>query len=258
MKKLIAALAAPAMLAAPAFGDTMLGLTGDRTLVMIDPATATVTGMVDAQGVDRLLGIDLRPGNNTVIGVTNDMRIVTIDPASGETVELSQMDTPLPVADMQVVVEVNAVPDRLRLMTGTTNHRVNMDTGEVIVDGDLYFDDADANADAMPMVVATAYTNAYGQPEETAMYNIDTGLSALIRQTAPNDGTLATIGMLGVELDGPVALDVATTADGENTAWLAANGGIHIIDLETGAVAESWSLTGMDGELRDITVLPAM
>lgn len=239
--------------------ETALGLTGDRTLVMIDTATGAVTGSVEAQGVTRLHGIDYRPGNGTIIGVTDTQAIVTIDPATGATTELSKMNTMLDIAEgAAVVVDVNPAADRLRFMSGTTNHRVNMDTGEVTVDGALNFDAADANAAAAPMVVAVAYTNSYGKPEKTAMYDIDAGLNALLQQTAPNDGTLATIGSLGVTLEGPVAMDVATTADGTNTAWVAALGGLHMLDLATGAVSGTVEITGTDQPVRDLTILPAM
>lgn len=258
MTKLIAALMGTAMLAIPAHADTALGLAGDRMLVMVDTASAMVTGTVEVQGVDRLLGIDYRAGNGTVVGVTADQEVVQIDLTSGQATVLSRMDIALPLGDMPVVVDVNPAADRLRLMTGVTNHRVNMDTGEVVVDGELHFDAADSNAGTAPMVVATAYTNSYGKPESTAMFNIDAGLGALLRQTAPNDGTLATIGALGAAPGGAMALDVSTDAAGENTAWLLAGGGLHVIDLETGAIAGSWQITGTDMELRDLTVIPAM
>ncbi len=90
------------------------------------------------------------------------------------------------------------------------------------------------------------------------MYDIDATISALIKQAPPNDGTLAAVGKLGVTLEGPVGFDVATTADGTNTAWLAALGGLHTVDLETGALTGSWPITGTDQPLRDLTILPAM
>jgi len=259
MTRMIAGLLlSTATLAAPAMAQTALGLTGDRTLVMIDPATAAVTGMVEVQGVERLLGIDYRPANMTLVGVTEAQAIVEIDPTTGASKEISKMNTMLPVGDMPVIVDFNPAADRLRFMSGTVNHRVHPDTGEVTVDGSLNWEAGDANAAASPMVVATGYSNSYGKPEATAMYNIDAGLSALIRQVKPNDGVLKTIGGLGVTLEGPVALDIATDAAGTNTAWVAALGGLHTVDLETGAVTGSWTITGMEGALRDLTIWPAM
>ncbi|NBE07711.1 DUF4394 domain-containing protein [Paragemmobacter ruber] len=259
MKTLMTTLLVTAAAAGAAQAQTALGLTGDRTLVMIDTATGAVTGSVEAQGVTRLHGIDYRPGNGTIIGVTDTQAIVTIDPATGATTEIAKMNTMLDVAEgAAVIVDVNPAADRLRFMSGSQNHRVNMETGEVTVDGMLNFDPADANAAATPMVVAVAYTNSYGKPEKTAMFDIDAGLNALLQQTAPNDGTLATIGSLGVTLEGPVALDVATTADGTNTAYVAALGGLHLLDLATGAVSGTLPITGTDQPVRDLTILPAM
>lgn len=225
---------------------------------MIDTATATATGTVEVQGVTALLGIDYRPSNGTLIGVTEAQDIVVIDPATGATTQLATMGARLPVAGMPVIVDVNPAADRLRFMSGTTNYRVNMETGEVTVDGSLAFVPEDMHAGEAPMIVAAAYINSFGKPEKTAMYDIDATLSALIQQTKPNDGTLAAIGKLGVTLEGPVGFDVATTAEGANTAWLAALGGLHTVDLATGAVTASWPLTDVEGALRDIAILPAM
>ncbi len=252
-------LAALLLTTAPALADTAVGLTGDRTLVMIDTGTAAVTGTVEVQGVTRLLGIDWRPGTMTLIGVTDAQAIVTIDPATGAVTELSKMNTMLPVgADSAVVVDVNPAADRLRFMSGTVNHRVNMETGEVTVDKPLAFVPEDMHAGEVPNIVAAAYINSYGKPEKTAMYDIDATISAVVQQTAPNDGTLAAIGKLGVALTGPVGFDVGTTAEGANTAWLAALGALHTVDLSTGAVTASWTITGTDQPVRDLTILPAM
>ena len=103
-----------------------------------------------------------------------------------------------------------------------------------------------------------AHWSVFGKPEKTAMFDIDTGMSALIQQTKPNDGVLATIGALGATLEGPIGFDVATTAEGVNTAWLAANGGLHTVDLDSGKITASWPLQGADAPLRDLTILPAM
>lgn len=236
----------------------MVGLVDGTTLVMFDTETpAEITSMA-ISGTDRLVGIDWRPGNQTLVGVTADNMIVTVDPATGETSPLSEMNTPLPMADMPVIVDFNPMADRLRLMTGTTNHRVNVDTGEVTVDGELAFEEGDSNTGTQPMIAAAAYTNSFGQPDETAMYDIDTGLSALVRQTSPNDGTLAVISELGTSLDGmAVAFDIHTSENGTNTAWLVAGATVYNVDLETGAATRVVELDAIDGGLTDITAMPA-
>ncbi|WP_265501390.1 DUF4394 domain-containing protein [Paracoccus beibuensis] len=237
----------------------MIGLIDGNTLASFDSETPAEVTTMPITGVEMLVGIDYRPGNQTLVGVTSDNRIVTVDPATGTATQLSTMDIPLPMADMPVIVDFNPMADRLRLMSGTTNHRVNVDTGEVTVDGSLAFEEADMHAGEAPAIAAAAYTNSFGKPEETAMYDIDTTIGALIRQTSPNDGTLAAVGKLGMTMDDTTpAFDIQTTEDGTNTAWLVAGGTIYNVDLETGAATEAGMLEGVEGDLIDITVMPAM
>jgi hypothetical protein len=251
-----AILAASAVTASAA---TVLGLSGDKTLVMFDSAKPQVSSSMDITGVDELVGIDYRPGNGTVIGVTPDSSIVTIDLKTGAATPVGKMDKPMTMADSAVVVDFNPMADRLRYMTGTTNHRVHPDTGAVTVDGNLAFEDGDANKGATPKIAAAAYINSYGKPEATKMFNIDAGLGALLQQTKPNDGTLKTIGALGISsVPESVAFDIQTTSDGINTAWLVAGDKLYTVNLETGAATEAGTITGAPAAITDIAVLPAM
>ena len=45
----------------------VLGLTGDKTLVMFDTAKPAVTKTMEVSGVTKLVGIDFRPGTKTVM-----------------------------------------------------------------------------------------------------------------------------------------------------------------------------------------------
>lgn len=240
-------------------GLTAIGLSGDKMLHQIDATTATVKASMEVTGVDKLLGIDLRPATGQLIGVTDAFEIVEIDPMTGAATVISTMDTPLPVeGDAPVIVDFNPAANKLRFMTGTTNHRVDVESGAVTVDGSLAFDAADMHAGEAPAIVAAAYTNSFGQPEKTAMFNIDSTIVALIQQTSPNDGTLGAIGKLGIDGADGYAFDIATDAEGTNTAWLVAGGKIHTVSLEDGTVQESWDITGADGVgLRDITFMTA-
>ena len=249
---LLTATALPALAAG-----TALGLIGDRTLVTIDTATAAVTGMRSVAIEGRLLGIDWRSPNGTLIGVTDSFAVVAIDPASGAVSPVVQMDRPLPIdGDAPVVVEINPAADALRFMSGTVNHRVNLTTGAVMVDGALHWA-ADAGQTGAPMVVATGYINNLGRPEATAMYNLDAATRGLTRQAPPNDGTNTPIGPLGVDVpEGPMAFDVGTDAEGVNTGWVAAGLMLHRVDLATGTVTGSWPIAGLDTPLRDLTLMP--
>jgi hypothetical protein len=262
MKTLRTALVASTMLAASAaaaMAAPVLGLTGDKTLVMFDTAKPEVTKTMDVTGVDKLVGIDFRPGNKTVIGVTPDHAIVSINLETGTATEVARMDKMLTMTEAPVVVDFNPMADRLRFMTGTTNHRVHPDTGAVTVDGVLAFEEGDMHKGETPNIVAASYTNSIGKPEKTAMYNIDATIGALIQQTKPNDGTLKAIGKLGIkQMPATYAFDIHGEDGGKNTAYLAANKMLYTVNLETGAATEIGPITGTENEVRDIAILPAM
>ncbi|MBP1853166.1 DUF4394 domain-containing protein [Rhizobium halophytocola] len=251
---LTATLAASSALAAPA-----LGLVGDRTLVMFDTDSPGTTSTVEISGVETLVGLDFRPATKTIVGVTSDHSIVTIDPESGAATQVAKMDTPLDIGDAPVIVNFNPAADRIRYMSGVTNHRVHPDTGAVTVDGSLAFEEMDMHKGETPNTVAAAYTNSTGKPEKTAMYNIDATIGALIQQTKPNDGTLKAIGKLGIEgKPASYAFDIQATGDSGNVAWLVADNGLYTVDLSTGKATSAGMIGGLDAPMKSITVMPAL
>lgn len=248
-------IAGASLMAISANAAPVVGLTGEKTLVWFDTEKPEVTKTVDVTGVDRLIGIDMRPADGKLYGVDGDGTIVAIDEAGAATAggKLTKM---LPDG-VSASVDFNPTSDRLRVMgSDGTNLRANPDTGEVTQDGALNFEAGDKGADSKPNVVATAYINSHGKPEKTAMYDIDAA-GNFLQQTKPNDGTLKTIGALGVTSDA-YAFDVHTTAEGANTGWLVASGALHKVNLETGVAEKTGDITGAPGALRDIAVLKAM
>lgn len=241
-----------------AFAAPAVALVGDKTLVMFDTETRAVAGKMEVSGVDSLLGLDLRPSNGTLVGVTPAMEIVTIDTATGAATVVSKMDVELPVAG-PVIVDFNPAADKLRFMSGTTNHRVDIESGKVTVDGSLNWKEGDMHVGETPMIAAAAYINSYGKPEKTAMFDIDSTIVAVIQQVSPNDGTLSAIGKL--KIDAPAAnyaFDVQTTAAMENWGWLVNGSTLYSVNLETGMATATGTLDGVEGEIRDIAILPAM
>jgi hypothetical protein len=252
--KIAVATALVSAFALPALADTGIGLAGDRTLVSIDLEAGQVTGMTEIDYEGRILGIDYRPATDSLIGVTDGFEVIEIDPQTGGWDLLVAMEAGMEIADgAPVIVDINPAADALRFMSGTTNHRVNLRTGAVMVDGELSFTDG---TEGTPTVGGTAYSNSFGSPETTAMYNVDTEKAALLRQTAPNDGDNQLIGALGAALEGPVAFDIVTDAGGANTAWLAANGALHTVSLDDGTITGTWEFDGLDVALRDLATMP--
>ena len=233
-----------------------VGLADGKTLVMFDTETLAVSGTMEVTGVDALAGIDVRPADGMLYGVSLAGDVVTIDLATGAATTKSTLSEKLSSYE-GAIVDFNPKADRLRLMgVDGTNHRVNVDDGMVTVDGSLAYEDADMHAGEAPAIAAAAYTNSIGTPENTAMYDIDTTIVALIQQVSPNDGTLAAIGKLGVDGGSSYAFDIKAEAEDSNTAFLVIDNTLHTVALDTGAATVVGDVTGFDGMLSDIAILP--
>jgi hypothetical protein len=252
--RIILAVAA-ALVSAQADAAPAVGLRGDSTLVFFDTAAPSRARTVEVSGFGRLAGLDLRPSNGALMAVAMDGAIIRIDPDTGAATRTGAIIGPMPAGDGPVVVDFNPAADKLRLMRGTTNHRVDVDSGKLTVDGSLAFEENDMHAIEAPNIVAAAYSAGYGRPDKTAMYDVDATIGALIRQTKPNDGTLAAIGKFGIPAAQTYAFDIATNAEGVDTAWLVAGDMLHTVDLETGAATRMARLAGATARLRDIAIL---
>src|SRR5690606_38420890 len=122
-------------------------------------------------------------------GVTDNNWIVTSDPKNGNVEQKFELTDKLPAG--AATFDFNPAADRLRLMSADgTNYRINVDDGKITVDGSLKFADGDMHKGEKANVVAGAYTNSFKGTKETALYDIDATIGALLRQAPPNDGVL--------------------------------------------------------------------
>jgi len=255
---LIPALLATTAFAAPAHAQSVAALVGDTTIAVVDAQALAIDRVVEVSGLSgTILGIDVRPADGMLYGVVSDGSVVTIDLMSGEAMQKSMLATMLE-AGVTPTVDFNPAADRLRIMgSDGTSLRVNVDTGEVTTDGSHEFAADDDNAEAMPNVVAGAYTNSVAGTSSTQLFNIDASSGSLLLQDPPNDGVLNTIGSFEIEAD-TYAFDIFSSAEGENAAYLMADDTLYTIDLASGAVTEVGIIAGADMPVRDIAVLPAM
>ena len=239
-------------------GTTVAALRDGRTIVWIDAAHRKVTGSVDLAGGATLVGFDVRPSDGRLYGVTRDGAIVVVDPKTGMWEKVSQLSEPLP-ADMAMAVDFNPVADRLRIIGANgMSLRVNVQDGKATVDGSLKYVDGDPRTGKQPSVAAAAYTNSVAGSKETALYDVDAAAGSLVRQAPPNDGILTTVGMLGIMLDGPAAFDIWSDGKGMNVGWLLASGRLHAVDLMTGSATPSGPISGLNGRIIDLAILPPM
>ena len=233
-----------------------LALSDDNTIVSFDLSNPETTTSIEVTGVKGvLLGIDTRPANGLVYGLTTANNIYTIDPDSGEATYVSTLDLPFEGGTISGF-DFNPAADRLRLVgDNDQDFRINVETGEVIVDGMLAFADGDVNDGVNPNVTAAAYTNSFDGTTSTQLYDIDTLLNTLVLQDPPNDGTLVTVGDLGVDFDTLGGFDIVSSIDGENAAFAVSDGTLYRVDLATGEASNLGTLGDSDSmNLQGLTI----
>jgi hypothetical protein len=249
------ALATPGFVAAGTVNaGTMVGLAADNNLVIIDQERSTVERQMTVQGVEgKLIGIDVRPSNGKLYGVASDNGIYTIDATSGKATLATKMNKPFPMAE-RAIVDFNPVADRLRLMSSEgTSFRVNVDTGEVAVDGSHNYDKATAWAGTKPWIGAGAYTNSFAGTRATELINVDLAQGMLMLQAPPNDGVLKGVAKLSIR---PDAFDVSTDSNGGNTGWAVAGTELYLVDLKNGASIPAGEIKGLRWRLTDFAAMP--
>ena len=211
-----------------------VGLLGGTSLFSFDTAAPAagspalaITGL--GAGV-QLVGIDYRPATGTLYGLGNTGALYTINSSTGTAMFVSQVSTTLTAGDFDI--SFNPTVDRLRIVgTSGQNLRVNVDTGAATVDGPLAYAAGDANAGATPSIVGAAYTNQVrGTVATTTLYDLDASNAVLTTQAPPNNGTLNTVGPLGVR--GVVSFDIDGTS---GTAYAATSSALYRVNLSTGA-----------------------
>lgn len=247
------ALSATPLSATPVSAATMAGLTGDNTLVLIDHRASMVEKQVKVSGVEgKLIGIDVRPANGKLYGIASDNALYTIDIDTGRATKTVALNKAFPMAT-RAIVDFNPAADRLRLMSNDgTSFRVNVDTGEVAVDGSHNYDKSAAWANEKPMVMAGAYTNSFAGTKQTELFNLDMAQGMLMLQSPPNDGTLKAVGKINMKVD---AFDIWSDGNGGNMAFAVAGDSLYSVDLKTGAGTAVGAIKGLRVPLIDIAIL---
>lgn len=211
------------------------GLAGSTALFSFDTATPgtagalrTITGL---QGGETLFGIDYRPATSVLYGLGTTGGLYTINASTGAATRASTLNVGLSGTSFDIAF--NPAVDRLRVVSSTgQNLRINVDTGDVTVDGAIaYRNGNDPNTGNTPGVTGVAYTNQVpGSVASTVLYDLDPANGALAMQAPPNNGTLNTVGALGAA--GLISFDI----DGAtNNAFAASSSAFYQVNLTTGS-----------------------
>ncbi|WP_313954955.1 DUF4394 domain-containing protein [Nostoc sp. FACHB-145] len=192
--------------------------------------------VISVKGIDgNLQGIDFRPANGLLYGVTDTDKVYTIDYVTGQAKFVSLLSSSFN-GGFQSGFDFNPVPNLLRIVgSNDQNFRTNVDTGTVNVDQPLAYASDDLNAGVDPNISSVAYTNSVAGATTTQLFGIDYDLDVLVLQNPPNNGTLRTIGNLGVNFAPINGFDIFTDAQGNNTAYALSGSVLYNINLSTGS-----------------------
>ncbi len=238
---------------------------GGTTLVRFqsnNPSNVTVVGTFGGAGAF-LDAIDFRPQTGQLYGyLDNGDSFFTIDLNTAQLTLASTGASGAPTNTFQLGMDFNPTIDRARVITDSDQNIVfNPLTGTAAPFTNVFYGVGDANELADPNIIDIAYTQSFAGATSTQQYAIDYGLNALVT-VANNAGTLATVGLLGVDTDIYTGFDIYTNAGGIDTAYalLAPLGGtasFYTINLATGAATLVGALGTTDAQIYSLAVVPA-
>jgi hypothetical protein len=236
-------------------------ITTDDKLISFAPgapqnllSSDTITGLSFGES---LVGIDFRPNGEELYALSTSSRIYTLDVDTGAATPVAASFTPALVGT-SFGFDFNPVADRIRITSDSEqNLRVHPDTGMVAaVDGMLAYAAGDINFGQNPNVVGSAYTNSRPTATTTTLYDIDSDLDIVVIQNPPNNGTLTTVGPLGVNTTDLVGFDIASRT---NTAYASLTpvgdtfSRLYTVNLSNGTATEIGPIGGL-GQVIDIAV----
>jgi hypothetical protein len=251
---LLATVAAVALAAGAASAATLVGLTGDNRLFSIDTEKRTAVAGKKIQSADKVLGIDQRPADGKLYGLTASGTLVIIDPKTGAATGAARLAEKFDFGP-KPVVDFNPMADRLRVVFGTTNLRINVETGQVLTDKPLNWHAKEAQAGKPAQIAAGAYTNSVAGTKETDLYHLDIIAGGFVLQSPPNDGLLTVKGPLGLTPPASAVLDIQNLGEvNKNVGIMIADGTLYEVNIESGKATAKGPVKGLPKNLVDIAV----
>ena len=271
-------LSASAAQAQTVYGLSITSSPAVSSLVTFDagtPGTFTSTVLLSGYTAGQaIVGIDSRPNTGQVFALGYNptgtvVQLYVINLTTGVLTPVGAALTQnLGASTSRIGFDFNPTVDRIRVTAANgTDLRLNPNNGGLAAtDGTLAYATTDANTGQTPGVGSSAYTNSYIGSTATMLYNLDEANSRLVLQNPPNNGTLLTVGPLGVATNGVSQssdLDIYSSPAGVNTAYMtsaistsaaAAASTLYTVNLATGAATVVGALgTGPLVAITDIT-----
>ncbi|RYX92355.1 MAG: DUF4394 domain-containing protein [Comamonadaceae bacterium] len=231
-----------------AVGDTV-ALTNSGALISFNRASpATLVGTIAVTGLasgESLVGIDVRPANNTLYALGSLGNLYTVVPSTGVATQVAKLaadaaDLTAPFTALSGTsfgIDFNPVADRLRVISNNGQDlRINVETGATTTDGDI--------TPAGNVISGSGYTNSFAGATNTRLFNINLTTSTLDLQDPPNNGSQVSGPALGVT---PTAADFdidALNNIGYASITVGGASSLYQVNMQTGAAAPAATLVG--------------
>lgn len=196
------------------------------------PGTPATKAISNLQNAETILGIDLRPATGQLYALGTTGRIYVINTASGVAAMIGA--GPVAVLDgTDFGFDFNPAVDRIRIVSNTgQNLRVNPN------DGLLAATDTALNP-GTPNITAAAYQNNFPGTTATALFDIDSTTDRLYVQNPPNNGTLVSVGELGVNVTASNGFDIGGQSNmGYAILTVGSASGIYAVNTTSGAATK--------------------
>ncbi len=226
---------------------SLVGLSTNNQIGVFDSANVAAAAFVNISGLnsgESLIGIDLRPSNNTIYGISTSNNVYTVNASSGAATFVTALNTSIINASLGYGFDFNPMADfagnaSLRLVSSAgNNYAVNVNTGVV---GNL----AGANIGTGFSAVAYTGSTPAGAPTSTpTLYYINGATDTLNVNAAagafnaPNiqvvgglNANIAAVNGFEIFADGSAFL-AATVGDGNGQTRL------FDVDLVTGKASQ--------------------
>lgn len=267
-RRILLALALAGASMAPAMAqDVLAGIAPKNRLVFFSassPDDVEVLKITGLQRGEKLLGIDRRPATGQIFGLGSTSRLYVINTETGAATAVGSGPFTPALSGTHFGFDFNPLVDRIRITSNTgQNLRADPNTGLIAaVDTPLAYAVGDAGAGLTPDVTASGYTNSVNPaPVATTLYNIDVTRDVLVTQNPPNNGTLNTVGSLGVNATKLAGFDIS---GGTGTAYASLQkklsfgksqrASLYTINLATGQATLVGKING-PYPISDITVV---
>lgn len=227
--------------------ESLVGLSTENQIGVFDSANLAAAAFVNVSGLssgESLIGIDLRPSNNTIYGISTANNVYTVDAYSGVATFVSALNTPIINASLGYGFDFNPAADfagatSLRLVSSAgNNYAVNVNTGVV---GNL----AGANIGSNFSAVAYTGSTTAGAPTATpTLYYVNGSTDTLnfnanvgafnapnIQEVGKLNANIATVNGFEIFADGSAFL-AATVGNGNGVTQL------FDVDLVTGKASQ--------------------